>query len=110
MLLQLLQIKVWRDGQHVDLAVSLSTPKKLVPIHSHDVKPDYYIYAGLVFTPLTTWYLKAQYGADWSSKAPIKLVDRAFAGVMQEEGQEVVVLSKVGWGETDGLLCFADLH
>lgn len=51
-------MRVWRAGSHLDLQVRLSTPKQLVPVHSHDVKPSYYIYAGLVFTPLTTWYLK----------------------------------------------------
>eukprot|EP00877_Chromochloris_zofingiensis_P007489 jgi/Chrzof1/2994/Cz12g07110.t1 len=89
------QVKVWRDGKHMELSVTLSTPKQLVPVHSHDVKPDYFIYAGLVFTPLSCWYLKSQYGADWSCKAPIKLCERAFAGSMQKDGQQVVVLSKV---------------
>jgi hypothetical protein len=53
-----LQVNVWRDGAHHSLQVHLSTPHQLVPNHSHDIKPTYFIYAGLVFTPLTTWYLK----------------------------------------------------
>lgn len=48
-----------------------------------------------MFTPLTSFYLKSQYGADWASKAPIKLCERAFAGTMERPGQQVVVLSKV---------------
>eukprot|EP00879_Flechtneria_rotunda_P008710 GHRR01009124.1.p1 GENE.GHRR01009124.1~~GHRR01009124.1.p1 ORF type:complete len:569 (+),score=138.88 GHRR01009124.1:238-1944(+) len=87
--------KVWRDGQHLTLPVVLSTPHQLVPVHSHDVKPSYFIYAGLVFTPLTSWYLRSVYGADWSCKAPIKLVEKAFAASMKQTGEEVVVLSKV---------------
>jgi hypothetical protein len=35
---------------------------------------------------------------DWASKAPIKLCERFYSGVMEREGQEVVVLSKVGLG------------
>ena len=58
MLLLLLQVKVWRDGALQSLQVQLSTPHQLVPNHSHDVKPSYFIYAGLVFTPLTSWYLR----------------------------------------------------
>lgn len=52
------QVKVWRGGELRSLQVHLSTPHQLVPNHSHDVKPSYYIYAGLVFTPLTSWYLR----------------------------------------------------
>jgi hypothetical protein len=54
---------VWREQQHLNLEVNLVVPDQLVPVHSHDVKPSYYIYAGLVFTPLTAAYLKSQYGA-----------------------------------------------
>lgn len=49
-----------------------------------------------MLTPLSCFYLKAQYGADWPSKAPIKLCERAFAGVATKRGEQVVVLSKVG--------------
>ena len=40
------QVSIWRDGRHVDLSVELRVPESLVPAHSHDVKPDYYMYAG----------------------------------------------------------------
>lgn len=88
-------LKVWRDEQHVELPVQLSTPHQLVPVHSHDLKPHYFIYGGLVFTPLTCWYLRSVYGADWSCKAPIKLVEKAFAASKRDSQEEVVVLSKV---------------
>lgn len=52
------QVRVWRGSELRSLQVHLSTPHQLVPNHSHDVKPSYYIYAGLVFTPLTSWYLR----------------------------------------------------
>jgi hypothetical protein len=48
-----------------------------------------------VFTPLTCWYLRSVYGADWSCKAPIKLVEKAFAASKRDSQEEVVVLSKV---------------
>lgn len=50
---------------------------------------------GLVFTPLTSWYLRSVYGTDWSCKAPIKLVEKAFAASMKHKGEEIVVLTKV---------------
>jgi hypothetical protein len=49
-----------------------------------------------VFTPLTCWYLRSVYGTDWSCKAPIKLVEKAFAASKRDSQEEVVVLSKVG--------------
>lgn len=91
----LLQVRVWREGEHLEVDVRLSTPNHLVPIHSHDVKPSYFIYGGLVFTRLTNSYLRSTYGADWAHKAPIKLCDKSVAGMMEHEGQELVVLSKV---------------
>jgi hypothetical protein len=33
---------------------------------------------------------------DWQCKAPIKLCEKSVAGQLEHEGQEVVVLSKVG--------------
>lgn len=48
-----------------------------------------------MFTPLTSWYLRSVYGTDWSCKAPIKLVEKAFAASMKHQGEEIVVLSKV---------------
>ena len=49
---------MWRAGAALDVAVRLSTPRQLVPAHSHDAKPQYLVFAGFVFTPLTVWYLK----------------------------------------------------
>lgn len=48
-----------------------------------------------MFTPLSCFYLKSQYGSDWPAKAPIKLCERAYAGVATRKGEQVVVLSKV---------------
>lgn len=54
----------------------------------------YYIFAGLVFTRLTNFYLRHQFGEHWSNKAPIKLCER-YGSSLESEGQEVVLLSKV---------------
>lgn len=70
----------------------------------------YYVFAGFVFTRLTNFYLRHQYGADWSTKAPIKLCDRYFSGSMEAQGQEVVLLSKVGRAVGDGDLGYIEIH
>jgi hypothetical protein len=39
-------------------------------------------------------------GMDWTHKAPIKLCDRSFAGIMEAEGQEVCTcMCMVGEGD-----------
>ena len=57
-------LKVWRDGQMLDL----SLPMKVYTAddaqgNQYDVLPHYYIYGGLVFTPLSLDYLKTVGGA-----------------------------------------------
>ncbi len=37
---------MWRAGRHLEVSVTLRVPRPLVAAHSHDVRPDYYIYAG----------------------------------------------------------------
>jgi S1-C subfamily serine protease len=66
--------KIWRDGKEVDVNV---------PVHvyhdddgqgnQYDVLPPYYIYGGLVFTPLSLDYLKT-FGQDWSDSAGRDLI------------------------------------
>jgi hypothetical protein len=34
-----LQVGIWRDGQALELPVRVNVPQRLVPYHSHDVKP-----------------------------------------------------------------------
>lgn len=85
---------IWRDGRALVIPVQVRVPKRLVPCHSHDEKPKYYIFAGMVFTRLTEFYLSHSYGAAWASKAPLRLCE-AHRDSMSAVGQEVVVLSKV---------------
>jgi len=74
--------------------VELSPAKPLVPPHLFDTNPSYFIYAGLVFTPLTTPYL-TEYGEDWYNTAPRKLFIQAAFGRKTVPDQEVVILSHV---------------
>ena len=66
----------------------------LVPVHQYDRLPSYYVYAGLVFSPLTQPHLQ-EFGDDWFNAAPRKLVDRALNDHPTSAGQEVVILSQV---------------
>ncbi|KXZ44328.1 hypothetical protein GPECTOR_69g421 [Gonium pectorale] len=89
------KVGIWRDGSAAEVEVRVSVPRHLVAPHSFDHKPKYFIFGGLVFTRLTQFYLRHQYGADWWRQAPIKLCDRVNSAVLEAPGQEVVILSKV---------------
>jgi len=67
-------LKVWRDGQMIDVKL----PVKVygdddAQGNQYDVAPHYYIYGGLVFTPLSLDYLKT-FGQDWSEAAGRDLI------------------------------------
>jgi len=70
----ILPLKIWRDGQSIDVPL----PVKVYTDDDHqgnqyDVLPSYYIYGGLVFTPLSLDYLKT-FGQDWSDSAGRELI------------------------------------
>jgi hypothetical protein len=46
---------------------------------SHDEKPWYFIFGGLVFTRLTAFYLRSAYGADWTTRVGGHLADGSSA-------------------------------
>lgn len=66
----------------------------LVPVHQFDKLPSYFIFAGLVFVPLTQPYLH-EYGEDWYNASPRRLCDRALRELPQKAGQQLVILSQV---------------
>jgi S1-C subfamily serine protease len=67
-------IKLWRDGAELDinLPVHVYTADQAQG-NQYDVLPQYYIYGGLVFTPLSLDYLKT-FGQDWSNSAGRDLI------------------------------------
>lgn len=66
----------------------------LVPVHQFDKLPSYYIFAGLVFVPLTQPYLH-EYGEDWYNTSPRRLCERALRELPKKANQQLVILSQV---------------
>jgi S1-C subfamily serine protease len=67
-------LKIWRDGKMLDVKL----PVKVyhgddAQGNQYDVLPKYYIYGGLVFTPLSLDYLKT-FGQDWTDSAGRELI------------------------------------
>ena len=67
---------------------------QLVPVHQFDKLPSYYIFAGLVFIPLTQPYLH-EYGEDWYNASPRHLCERALRELPKKAGEQLVILSQV---------------
>jgi hypothetical protein len=60
----------------------------------HDLLPTYYIYGGLVFSPLTENYLK-RWGEAWVNDAPDKLMSLFYYGLPTTAEEQVIILSNV---------------
>lgn len=68
--------------------------QQLVPVHQFDKLPSYFIFAGLVFVPLTQPYLH-EYGEDWYNTSPRRLCERALRELPKKAGEQLVILSQV---------------
>lgn len=87
-------IKVLRDGVELEFNIALHPLQPLVPVHQFDKLPSYYIFAGLLFIPLTQPYLH-EYGEDWYNSCPRRLCERALRELPEKPGQQLVILSQV---------------
>ncbi|CAF0726582.1 unnamed protein product [Adineta steineri] len=73
-----------RQGRELTLTSPLDNNPTLVPLHCHDKHPEYLIYAGIVFTVLTRFYLYEFGKCDWHHKAPTNLINLALHSRLQE--------------------------
>jgi len=88
------KVHILRDGKEMVVNVRLSPRRSLVPVHSYDSRPSYFVYGGLVFTKLVQPYLH-EYGEDWYHQSPRRLSYKAIYGDLENENQEIVILSYV---------------
>lgn len=90
------KLKVWRDGQALDLTYRLPKyeyAQAVVPFGVYDQPPEYLIVGGLVFQPLTFPYLQ-RWGAEWERRAPFRLTYYTTDEATKEE-PSIVILSQV---------------
>lgn len=88
------EIKVLRNGEEHEFSVNLRPIEPLVPVHQFDKLPSYFIFAGLVFIPLTQPFLH-EYGEDWYNTSPRRLCERALRELPKKGGEQLVILSQV---------------
>ncbi|MDX1388796.1 MAG: serine protease [Acidobacteriota bacterium] len=91
---QSLTVEFWRGGKARQCDIRLKPPRRLVPEDRYDVKPTYFVHAGLLFVPLTRDYLKT-WGSEWWSSAPAKLQSIYENQIRTSTRREVVLLQKV---------------
>ncbi len=89
-------IEVLRDGKAQTIEATLKkSPEPLVQGYLYDEAPSFFIKGGLVFQELSKPYLEA-FGKDWSTRAPLNLLDVLSSPEDYEKGRRrVVVLTRV---------------
>jgi len=88
-----LPVHILRGGRTLDLRLPLVPFVSLVPRPQYDTRPDYFVYGGLVFLPLTIDYLRTW--RDWWDKAPAEFIHAYYHGTRTTERQELVVLNNI---------------
>ena len=92
-----LSVELLRAGQHHSLDIVLDRPVSrdaLVGGEQYDVRPSYFIYGGVVFSPLSKNFLR-MWGPSWYNNAPNNLVAVLMDNVPEVEGEQVVLALKV---------------
>jgi len=88
-------MEILRDGKKQKVNITLNRKSyDLVPRERYDLIPTYYIYGGLVFSPLTENYLKA-WGENWENDAPNNLMSLFSDGLPTTADEQVIILSNV---------------
>ncbi len=91
------QLQVLREAEEVTLSVPLLRTVEdnwLIPMERYGTDPTYFLYGGLVFSPLSKDLLSV-WGVEWYDQAPNELVAMLSHNVPSEEGEQVVVILRV---------------
>eukprot|EP01024_Parvocaulis_polyphysoides_P025353 TRINITY_DN2314_c0_g1_i1.p2 TRINITY_DN2314_c0_g1~~TRINITY_DN2314_c0_g1_i1.p2 ORF type:complete len:227 (-),score=24.59 TRINITY_DN2314_c0_g1_i1:266-874(-) len=91
----MVKLKLLREGKILELDYELQPRQLLVPaVHGLDCFPQYFIFGGLVFAPLTVPFLQNAYGSDYHKKAPSDL-QTAMMYHKEFDDQQIVVLVQI---------------
>lgn len=89
-------IELLRNSKQKNVILTLNKQRKdfrLVPLEQYDELPRYFIYGGIVFSPLTKNLIKS-WGVNWSKAAPKELLIE-LSNWPSKEKREVVVALRV---------------
>ncbi|NLJ48793.1 MAG: serine protease [Candidatus Atribacteria bacterium] len=92
-----LNLKILRNSEIQSLSVKLiSSYEKnwLIPYEQYETLPTYFIYGGLVFSPLSVNLFNI-WGSNWFNNAPKELVSLLANNIPSVEGEQVIILLRV---------------
>lgn len=95
-----LDILLYRNGSKIKKKILLTVKKPRVNQRLYDKAPTYFVFAGLVFQPLNSGYLKAAHGAQYSliSYVPLYTLEgykKMIPDRIKSDRDEVVILSRI---------------
>ena len=88
------QVTIWRNREKKTVSIPLTLNcgyRKAIKNYQYDRFPEYYVLAGIIFTPLSINYL-ATWGDDWLSQAPPNLI-KYFYGYKKTANEQVVIVN-----------------
>eukprot|EP00240_Pyramimonas_obovata_P002994 CAMPEP_0118926744 /NCGR_PEP_ID=MMETSP1169-20130426/4365_1 /TAXON_ID=36882 /ORGANISM="Pyramimonas obovata, Strain CCMP722" /LENGTH=624 /DNA_ID=CAMNT_0006868361 /DNA_START=264 /DNA_END=2138 /DNA_ORIENTATION=- len=85
-------LQILRNGEEMEVEITLAPPSLLVPRGQYDVRPPFLLVGGLLFQPLSLEFLQS-----WGDlkDAPVHLVEEYYSSAVEEERREVVCLTQV---------------
>lgn len=99
-------VDVLRGGNEREVKLELQPFRRLVARSQYDTEPSYFVYAGLVFQPLSVDYLGTW--GQWQTRAPAELRYLYTSGLRTAERHEVVIITGIladaintGYGDFD---------
>lgn len=70
------EVTILRNNKEMKIKIPLKVKVELIS-YEHEKRPEYYIFGGLVFRPLTLNYLQ-EWGKSWTKNAPTQLTNFYF--------------------------------
>jgi len=82
-------LKIMRDKKPITVSPILKEDARLVPLVKYDTDPTYFIFGGLVFTPLTSNYFQT------TKAPPSEFMPLYFEGLPSEKQKQIVIISHI---------------
>merc|ERR1719461_2786575 len=90
------KLTVYREGKRQEIEVEvqkLDNHRRICPVHVYDIKPTFYVWAGLVFTHLTLPLLRHEFGG--IASGPPLMNHRAFYSKPDDKDERIVIIPTI---------------
>ncbi len=88
-------LKILREGKEMNVQVPLKTGQAIISVCEYDVMPTYYVFGGMVFSPLSLNYLQSFGGGMWWNASPVDLKYHLIMDSASPEREQVVIMQYV---------------